>query len=116
MRASRFGSLLFLVVVLAVGCAKNLPRDQALARAKAARAAGDYVGEALALRDACNFAHDDKDLCNRAELTWTAARTWAVQNARNACAEVAPSLTGVDTCLGAVSEIRRLEPNDPEAA
>jgi hypothetical protein len=39
-----------------------------------------------------------------------------VQTARSACAEVAPSLTGVDTCLNAVNQIRRLEPNDPEAA
>ncbi len=105
-----------LLVVFAASCAKNLPRDQALARAKAARAQGDFVGEALALRDACNFARDDHDLCKRADQSWAAARARTLHDARAACADVAPSLNGVDTCLGGVAQIRRLEPGDRDAA
>ncbi len=118
MSAPRWIPFVAIVVVieLAAGCAKNIPRDQALARAKAARLAGDHVGEALALRDACNFARDDKNLCTQADQTWAAARDWALRTGRAACGDVAPSLTGVDTCLDAVAQIRRLEPNDPEAA
>jgi hypothetical protein len=106
-----------LVVTLGgLGCAKNVGRDEALARANAARTRGDFVGEAIALRDACNFAPDDKDLCRRADQSWVAAQTATAQAARTSCTDIAPTLAAVDTCLAAVAQIRKLTPADPEAA
>ena len=105
-----------LLLVVLAGCAKNVPRDQALARAEAARARGDYVGEAIALRDACNFAPDDKDLCKRADQSWIAAQAATQQAARGSCADIAPTLAAVDGCLAAVAQIRKLTPGDPEAS
>jgi hypothetical protein len=111
---TRLHRLVCLVVVVA-GCAQNIPRDQALARANAAHARGDIVSEALALREACGFARDDKDLCKRGEQAWAAAQVSTQQNARKVCGAL-DSPTAVDTCLAAVGEIRKLAPSDPEAA
>lgn len=109
------------VIVVVAGCARNARRDEAVARANAARAKGDYVGEALALRDACNAAPDDRDLCRRAVAAWGAAKDRTRQRAAAACAEPAgdrgpAALAWVDGCLQAVSEIRALTPDDAEAA
>src|SRR5258706_1578696 len=102
------------LLVIVVGCG-NAARDAALDRARVAHARGDLVGEALALRDACNAARDDKDLCNRAQQSSTAALTYAQENARAACKDVSTP-AAVDRCLGTVGEIRRIAPNDGEAA
>lgn len=107
---------LLLALITAAGCAKNVQRDQALAAANAARARGDYVGEALALRDACAFAPDDEKLCRRAGEAWRAAQGASQQAARASCTNLEPDLASVDRCLAAVNELRKLVPGDPEAA
>jgi hypothetical protein len=106
----RLVSLIFLVA-----CAKNVARDEALSRANAAKAKGDYVGEAIALRDACTFAPDETDLCKRADQAWGAAQERSRQAAKQACTNIAPTLEGVDRCLAAVTEIRKLAPDHPDA-
>ncbi len=108
----RLGPLLLLLLLVA--CAGNPQRDQALERAKQARARGDYVGEALALRDACNFAPDDKKLCSHADQAFAAAQAISRESGRRACTNIAPTLVGVDACLAAVGEIRKLTPGDPD--
>ncbi|MEO8703167.1 MAG: hypothetical protein ABI867_24185 [Kofleriaceae bacterium] len=109
-------SVLWILVALAVACGGNPRRDDALARAKAARAKGDYVGEAIALRDACNAATDDKKLCKQADQAWLAAQQASQASARTVCADIAPTLAAVDACLAAVGQIRKLSADDPEAA
>lgn len=106
-------AVLFAVVV--VGCSRNIARDQAVAQADAARARGDVAGEALALRDACRAAPDDKKLCKRADGAWGAAQAAAQQAAATACGSGVGAVA-VDRCLGAVAQLRRLRPDDPEAA
>ncbi len=86
-----------------------------MSRANVARAQGDYVGEAIALREACNFAPDEKDLCKRAEGAWVAAQRRSRDSAKKACTDIPPTLAGVDVCLAAVTEIRKLAPDHPEA-
>ncbi|HEU0035013.1 MAG TPA: hypothetical protein VFQ53_30515 [Kofleriaceae bacterium] len=105
---------IYLLLVLVAGCAKNVRRDQALAQANAARARGDIVGEAMAMRDACSFAPDDRDVCQRASATWVAAQAATQQNARRACADIAPTQGAIDACLASASQFRKLAPNDPE--
>ena len=102
-------------VAALAACAGNPARDAALSRAKAAHARGDLVGEALAMRDACNYAPGDKDVCKHATEAWTAAQNASAQAARTACATV-DTPAAIDKCLGAVGELRRLSPTDPEAA
>jgi hypothetical protein len=101
--------------VLVAGCLGNPVRDAALARANAAHTRGDLVGEALALRDACNAARDDKDLCKRADQAWQTAQGASQQRARTACQGV-DDPKSIDACLAAAGELRRLSPTDPEAA
>ncbi len=103
-------------LLLAFACNHNPRRDAALERARVARARGDMVGEALALRDACNAAPDDRDLCQRADQAFSAAGERTIEAGRRACTGIAPTLAAVDTCLAAVGEIRKLMPDHPEAA
>jgi hypothetical protein len=85
-----------LALLLAIAaCTPNVARDQAISRANAARAQGDYTGEAIALREACNFAPDEKDLCKRAETAWIAAQQRSRDSAKKACTDIAPT---VATC------------------
>ena len=102
------------VLLLVVGCAKNVHRDEALARASAARTRGDYVGEALAMRDACQAAPKDHDVCTSANRAWISAQQQSVVAAGSACASVVPET--VDPCLAAVGEIRKLNPTSRDAA
>lgn len=111
----RVPRLVLAVTILLTGACGNAARDAALERANTARARGDVVGEALALRDACAAARDDKDLCQRAQEAWKSAVAFTQQNARTGCADVATPVA-VDRCLGLVTQIRRLVPNDTEAA
>jgi hypothetical protein len=104
----------FALVLVVVGCG-NAARDAALDRAKVARARGDIVGEALALADACRAAPDDKDLCAKAQQASKAAHEFAQQNARTACTDVSTP-AAVDRCLDSVAQVRRMAPQDPEAA
>jgi len=97
-------------------CAPNVPRDQALSRAEAARRAGDHVGEALALRDACVYDADNTDLCKRADKAWQAAQQRTRDDARKRCTDIPSTLAGVDGCLAAVADIRKLAPDSPDAA
>src|SRR5258705_2427287 len=99
-------------MLIVVGCG-NAARDAALDRAKAARARGDIVGEALALRDACKAAPDDKDLCGKVQQASQAAHEFAQQNARAACTDVSTA-AAVDRCLESVAQVRRMAPQDPE--
>ncbi len=103
-------------LLMIAACAKNIQRDQALAAANAAHARGDYVGEALALRDACNFAADDKDVCQRANTAYASAQNLARDAGRRACTDIAPTLAAVDACLGAVGALRKLAPDHPDVA
>ena len=107
-----------LAVVLALaatGCVKNVPKDDALAKAQAAHARGDLVGEALALRDACGFAKDDKDLCKRSAAAWVSAQTAVRAGAEKTCQSV-ETQGQVDACLAAIGEVRRMSPGDPQVA
>jgi hypothetical protein len=103
------------VLLMLVACAKNVHRDEALARASVARSRGDFVGEALALRDACAAAPNDRDVCLQANQQWLSAQQRSQQLARDACRDVQPTTESVDTCLTAVGEIRKLAPADAEA-
>lgn len=109
-------SRLVLVLSLVAACTPNVPRDQALSRAEAARRAGDHVGEALALRDACVFDPGNSELCKRADKAWAAAQQRTRDDARARCTNIPPTLAGIDACLAAVGEIRKLAPDHPEAA
>ena len=105
-----------IAALAATGCTRNAGRDDALAKAQAAHARGDLVGEALALRDACGFAKDDKDLCKRASQAWIAAQGAVRQGAERACSTLETAPQTVDTCLAAIGEVRRMSPGDPEVA
>lgn len=105
-----------LCLVILAACAPNVARDQALSRAEAARTRGDYVGEALALRDACTFDPKNGDLCKRADGAWQGAQQRSRDDARKRCTDIAPTLDAIDKCLAAVAEIRKLAPDHPEAA
>jgi len=111
MRVWRLGWLL-----VVVACTRNVQRDEALRRANLAHARGDYVSEALALRDACNAAPDDKDICQRANQAFATAQDQSREAGRRACTDIAPTLAAVDRCLAAVGEIRKLMPDHPDAA
>lgn len=109
-------SRLVCLLVALVACAPNVARDQALSRAEAARVRGDYVGEAIALREACTFDPKNGDLCKRADTAWQGAQQRSRDAARKQCTDIAPTLDAVDKCLAAVNEIRKLAPDHPEAA
>ena len=104
-----------LLLLLIIGCTKNIARDDAVAQANAAHARGDFVGEALALRQACTYAPDDKKLCKRANEAWAAAQQQTQHSADAACNK-GEGAVAVDTCLAAVAQVRRLRPDDPDAA
>ncbi|MCB9572320.1 MAG: hypothetical protein H6709_09570 [Kofleriaceae bacterium] len=107
----------FLIVpvcaLLWLGCGgHNLARDRALAAADAARARGDVVGEAVALRDACAAAPRDTKLCARAADTLQVALAATRDAADAACALADASAPALDGCLAAVAWVRVLDPAD----
>ncbi len=106
---------LWMVAMLATGCVRNAAKEDALAKAQAAHVRGDLAGEALALRDACGFAKDDKDLCKRAEAAWTTAQAAVRAGADKACVAV-DTQAQTDACLVAIGEVRRMSPGDPHVA
>jgi hypothetical protein len=96
------------------GCAKNVARDEALARATRR----GPVAISSARRSPCATratSHPTTRTCAGAPIKRGSPRRPRPQAART-CTDIAPTLAAVDRCLAAVAQIRKLTPADPEAA
>ncbi len=101
-----------LVLVLPACASRNVARDRALAAADQARARGDVVGEALALREACAAAPRDAAVCGRATRVRDQALAITRDAAEAACAIADASAPALDGCLAALAPLRALDPAD----
>jgi hypothetical protein len=107
-------SLTVFIIMAGIGCGGNATRDAALRKADLARAAGDLPAEALALREACGAAPDDKDVCRRAEVAQGNALAAIRVAARSNC-ELARTTPGnLPSCFASLSQARQLTRTDPE--